>query len=123
MQRFAHQLFLSAYVHAQAFAPKGRRSVATGGASPAAKRAERNPWIHSRLNNPAPEGRRELHGANRMLRSIVERAGPIAHLSTKRPSPSPLRGERGMVDRFSTGSASGRYAAAPLHPWLSAFGG
>ena len=23
-----------------------------------------------------------------------------------------------MMDRFSTGSASGRYAAAPLHPWL-----
>ncbi len=55
MQRFAHQTFLSACVHAQADAPEGRRSVAAGGASPAAKRAKRNPWTHSHLNNPAPE--------------------------------------------------------------------
>ena len=70
MQRFAHQTFLSACVHAQADAPEGRRSVATGGASPAAKRAERNPWTHSHLNHPAPEGRRELHGADKTPRSI-----------------------------------------------------
>ncbi len=108
MQRFAHQTFLSACVHAQADAPKGRRNVATGGASPAAKRAERNPWTLSHLNNPAPEGRRELHGANKMPRSIFKRAPRIAHLSTQRASPSPLRGEKGMMNRFSTGSVRRR---------------
>ncbi len=43
------------------FAPEGRRSVATGGALPAAKRAKRNPWTGSLRNSPAPEGRRKLH--------------------------------------------------------------
>ena len=108
MQRFAHPTF----------APEGRRSVATGGASPAAKRAKRNPWTHSHLNNPAPAGRRELHRANKMPRNIFERAPPIAYLSMQRASPSPLRGEKRMMNRFSTGSVSGRFAAAPLHPWL-----
>lgn len=32
--------------------------------------------------------------------------------------PSPLRGEEGMGETLSTGSASGGFAAAPLHPWL-----
>ena len=118
MQRVAHQTF----------APKGRRSVATGCAPPATKRAERNPWTHSHLNHSAPKGRRELHAANKMPRSIVKRAPrtclrayahrQIAHLSTQRPSPSPLRGEKRKMDRFSTGSASRRSAAATLHPWL-----
>ena len=49
---------------------------------------------------------------------IFERAPHISHLSTQRASPSPLRGEKRMMNRFSTGSASGRFAAAPLHPWL-----
>ena len=118
MQRFAYQTFLSACVHAQAEAPEGRRGVATGGASPAAKRAERNPWTHSCLNHPAPEGRRKFHGADKTPRSIFKRAPRIAHLLTQRTRPSPLRGERGMMDRLSTGSASGRSAATPLHPWL-----
>ena len=108
MQQFARQTF----------APEGRRVVATGGASPAAKRAKRNPWTHSHLNHPAPEGRRELPGANRMPRSIFKRAPRAAHLSTHRARPSPRRGEKRMMNRFSTGSASGRSAAATLHPWL-----
>ena len=119
MQRLAHPTFLSACVHAQADAPGGRRIVATGGASPAGRRAERNPWTRSHPNNPAPEGRRrKLHGVSRVLRSISKQAPRLTYLSVQYPNPSPLRGERGMIYRFSTGSASGCYAATPLHPWL-----
>ena len=116
MRRFAYRTF-APFVY-QAFAPKGRRSVATGGAPTAVKRPVRNPWTQSHLNDSAPEGRRRLHGANKTPRSIFERAQRIAQWSTQRASPSPLRGEKGKMNRFSTGCASGRYAAEPLHPWL-----
>src|SRR5438874_10149622 len=41
------------------FAPKGRRIVATGGAEPAARRAQRNPWSSEEAFVLAPEGRRK----------------------------------------------------------------
>jgi len=44
------------------FAPAGRRGVATGGAQPAASRAERNPWKACVLT-PAPEGQRNPRSA------------------------------------------------------------
>jgi hypothetical protein len=39
---------------------KGRGVVATGGAKPAARRAQRNPWIECSSHESAPAGRRKL---------------------------------------------------------------
>ncbi len=98
----------------QAFAPEGRRSVATGGVSPAAKRAERNPWSHSHLNHPAPAGRRKLHVASQAASSSVLHVSRTCQPNAPVRRPSGAKGDDGS----STGSASGRSAATPLHPWL-----
>ena len=98
----------------QTFAPEGRRSVATGGASPAAKRAERNPWAHSHLNHPAPEGRREVHGATKMPRSIFKRAPRKRALVNATPESFAAPGRNGddepVFHGFRVGPLRGRDA-------------
>ena len=69
--------------------PEGRRSVATGAAQPAGRRAKCNPWVHSCLNSPAPKG---------PLRVIkVTKGSRPKGGSTNQP-----RAERGGVSRPAT---------------------
>ena len=66
--------------------PEGPRIVSTGGASPAARRAKRNPWIRSAVAVPPP-----LRGG---LTFVPEHHGfrPAAPDFTRGYSPSPLSG-------------------------------
>jgi hypothetical protein len=90
------------------FAPKGRRNVATGGAPPAASRAERNPWRRSRSRRPAPEGQRIRLGC------VLRRARPRVNSS------APALAAARWAGRALARSRRPRVARGwhPLHPWL-----
>ncbi len=113
MKRVAHPTFLSACVHAQADAPKGRRSVATGGASPAAKRAERNSWTHSHLNNPAPEAAEEASRRKQNAKVHPRTCSAYRALVNATGQSFALPGRKG-----DDGPVSHGFRVAPLHPWL-----
>jgi hypothetical protein len=94
-------------------APTGRRSVAAGGAQPAAKRAERNPWKRSVIETPAPTGRRKQSACDADRCYFVSSGTPFAP-----PGRKENKEHRFSSVPLSTGSATGRSAAAPLHPRL-----
>ena len=84
--------------------------MATGEAPAAAQRTVRNPWKRSCFNTPAPRGRRKrrAQASFRRPKNLLRPAG-----AKKGGKPRPL-----FPHPLSTGSASGRRAAPPLHPWL-----
>ena len=111
-------------------APTGRRTVATGEAPAARQRAVRNPWKHSFFNTSAPKGRRN-HRAQASFRRPKNLLRPVGESNVGRDEIPACcfaggTGKPGFhpglhTHPLSTGSASGRFAAAPLHPWLHPF--
>ena len=94
-------------------APTGRRPVATGGAPPAARRAVRNPWERSCFNTSAPLGAAECAGRAADQCPFGSSGVSFAPMGEKR-----RKGSWALFPHpLSTGCASGRCAAAPLHPW------